>query len=481
MVNGSWQSVYNGGYSVSGNLFAASGNYVYYKNENSYLPIMYKKDSGGQAVLLGNVSFSSQANFTDSNQNRNEMLTHDFEICGAVPTIAYTRAGKAAVRRFVDDWSNWNSINISESDVTKVMIKSGTNGRIYLAYNNKISTSTTSDTKITVKELLTNTGTWQTVGGVNFSMQAGVQFDFKLNNANEPYVLYMSGRVQKFDGTNWVFVGGSAYTGDIAARLGIDTNNIPYIAFIDPSNSNHIAVKKLNGNAWDYVDQAGLSGYTGQQYRPRIVIDASNTIYLGFVDNLLRVHIKKLNNGLWESVGPDFFTTQKTDQFEMTVDNNNVLHIIYNEQHDNFRSEANVKKFNGTDWEYVGAPNFSPASIVVGKLDFSQNNTPVVAYSSNVSGGLMIDTRFFDAGTLSNEVYNPIENWTVTPNPVTAQFSINRSSEIESLEIYDVTGKKIKSLYENFTNIDVSFLSSGLYILKIKTEGGTNSIKLIKN
>lgn len=381
-----------------------------------------------------------------------------------------------------DSWINLGTADISESEVNRVMIKAGTDGKIYLAYNNQIS-STLSDTKLTVKQLLP-TGSWQPVGPVNFSLSAGAQFDFKLSNANEPYVLYMSGRVQKFDGANWVFVGGSAFTGDVPARLALDSNDVPFIAYRDLSNSGHIAVKKLNGDVWEYVDQAGLAAYIGQQYHPRILFDSSNNLYLGFTDSTLKVHIKKLNGGVWESVGPEFFTNGKTDQYEIAADHNNILHVVYNELEDSFRSRAKVKKFNGTDWEFVGEPNFSPTSIVQGKIDFLENNTPIVSYSAFNGIRTNINTRYFGASNAlsvnSPHLVLGSQKWLLTPNPVKITFSIDGNDPIQSLEIYALTGKKVQSENENFKNIDVSPLSSGIYIVKVKTNSGTASLKLVK-
>ncbi|MES2747336.1 MAG: T9SS type A sorting domain-containing protein [Bacteroidota bacterium] len=469
LVGTTWQSIISNGF-IYDKVYTVSGDSVYHVSfgTDNYPDIF--KTGGGQTLMLGGSSFSSGNG------------SHDFSICNGIPLVAYIKGYKASVNMFVDDnWTNLGALQISENEVSKVIIKSGTDGIIYLAYNNELS-STPSDTKLTVKKL-TLTG-WVPVGAVNFSQSAGAEFDFKLSHVNEPYVLYMSGRVQKFDGTNWVYIGGSAYTGDTEARLALDVNDLPYIAFKDPSNSGRIAVKRLNGNVWEYVDQAGLAAYTGQHYRPRIVIDASNNIYLGFTDSSFRVHIKKLNNGVWESVGPDSFTTGKTEQYEIAVDHNNVLYIVYNELENNFRREAKVKKFNGTIWEFVGEPNFSPTSIIQAKIDFWGNNTPIVAYRSLSNYYSSINTRFFgeeSALDVSEHLSVNESQWLLTPNPVTNTFSINRSDEIQSLEIYDLTGKKIVSKNENFTNIDVSFLSSGMYIIRLKTDSGMRSIKLVKN
>lgn len=469
LVNGEWQSILSNGF-MNDKVFTVSGDYVYHVSNFADLHPDIFKLSVGQSELLGSSPFIKGRG------------SHDFSICNGLPIVAYKgNQYKADVAMFYNgSWNPLGGINISENEINKAMIKSGTDGIIYLSYNNKLS-SNASDTKITVKKL-TSSG-WQLVGPVNFSLSAGAEFDFKLSQSNEPYVLYMSGRVQKYDGTNWVFVGGSAYTGDVESRLALNTNDVPYISFIDPSNSNNIAVKRWNGSVWEYIDQASLSSYTGINTRPRIIIDGNNAIYLGFTDNLQRVHVKKLNNGVWESVGSDLFTTAKTDNFELAIDHNNVLHVVYNETNENFRARAKVKRFNGLNWEFIGEPNFSSTTILSGKIDFDETNTPIVSYSSNINSFTSVYTkRFVDSGLgIIEEESKEISDWTLVPNPTFNSFIINHSDKIKSLEIYDLTGKKVLIENTNFTSVDVSNLSSGIYIVKIKSNNRTDTVKLVKN
>lgn len=468
LVNGAWETVLSNGF-FPDKVFTVSGDYAYYASVlTDYHPDILKL-SVGQSELLGSTSF-----FLDRSSGN-----HDFSICNGLPMVAYKgNQNKADVAMYYDgNWMALGGINISENDINKAMIKSGTDGHIYLAYNNKIS-SDISDTKITVKKLTTSG--WELVGPVNFSLSAGAEFDFKLSQSNEPYVLYMNGRVQKYNGTNWEYVGGSAYTGDVESRLALNTNDVPYISFI---NSNTITVKRWNGSLWENLEQTGLSTYPWIN-KPRIVIDSNNTIYVGFIDNLSRVHIKKLNNNVWESVGADLFTTSTTTNFELNVDHNNVLYATYNEVNDN-RRKVKVKKYNGTDWEFVGEPNFSSTTVSSSKINFDETNTPIVSYSSVINGQWQsIYTKRFDGSVLDNdsqELSNEDVNFELIPNPAFNSFSINHSDAIQLVEIFDLTGKKVHFENTNFSSIDISHLTSGLYIVKIKSNEGTNTVKLAKN
>ena len=83
-----------------------------------------------------------------------------------------------------------------------------------------------------------------------------------------------------------------------------------------------------------------------------------------------------------------------------------------------------------------------------------------------------------DISNLLNESF--IENKpTFYPNPTTSQ--INFSEEISELEVYDVTGKKVKSFENANTTFNVEDLEKGIYFLKGKTsEQNIFTEKLVK-
>ena len=74
-----------------------------------------------------------------------------------------------------------------------------------------------------------------------------------------------------------------------------------------------------------------------------------------------------------------------------------------------------------------------------------------------------------------------------TPNPTSGLVNIdipNWNDVQLNISVYDVLGKDIlnKTINQRKTQLDLSKLSSGIYILKIgDTCGGSNSFKLILN
>src|SRR5690606_24696839 len=86
------------------------------------------------------------------------------------------------------------------------------------------------------------------------------------------------------------------------------------------------------------------------------------------------------------------------------------------------------------------------------------------------------------ASTLSIENPNFTSDFKIYPNPANHAFKINK--DVVELNIYDITGKLVKTLKGNFTpndSFDISELTQSLYLVKVKNnEGQVSTSKLIK-
>ncbi len=86
------------------------------------------------------------------------------------------------------------------------------------------------------------------------------------------------------------------------------------------------------------------------------------------------------------------------------------------------------------------------------------------------------------AATLSTDSLEAISDFAIYPNPVNNAFKISKAAN--RLNIYDLTGKRIKSFKGDFTpsdSFDISDLNQGIYLTKIQSKNGQVLIsKLIK-
>jgi len=117
--------------------------------------------------------------------------------------------------------------------------------------------------------------------------------------------------------------------------------------------------------------------------------------------------------------------------------------------------------------------------------DYFQFNTEIwIDYNSDDYIGEAPDMGAFesDFGTSTKEFKNT--NIQVFPNPTANNLNINSlGSEILTVKVSDISGKQLKTIENisnNFINIDVSDLISGIYILEISSKTETYKMKFVK-
>jgi hypothetical protein len=86
-----------------------------------------------------------------------------------------------------------------------------------------------------------------------------------------------------------------------------------------------------------------------------------------------------------------------------------------------------------------------------------------------------------------NIVKNELQSIRIYPNPTTGELRIEVINGacpiVENVEIFDVYGNIIKSKIVNLKSeiaMDISALQAGLYFVKITTENGTLTKKVVK-
>lgn len=83
---------------------------------------------------------------------------------------------------------------------------------------------------------------------------------------------------------------------------------------------------------------------------------------------------------------------------------------------------------------------------------------------------------------LSMEQFEEDRNIRIYPNPTKDNIYIEGNSAIKSIEIYDMQGRMLtqESYNSNNVNLNMSNQATGIYFIKIKTEKGVNTEKIIK-
>ncbi len=66
------------------------------------------------------------------------------------------------------------------------------------------------------------------------------------------------------------------------------------------------------------------------------------------------------------------------------------------------------------------------------------------------------------------------------PNPVSDMLTVDSKLPLSKVEIYSILGQRVKEINSDFNSISINYLSSGIYMIKIYSEKGITSRKLIK-
>ena len=69
------------------------------------------------------------------------------------------------------------------------------------------------------------------------------------------------------------------------------------------------------------------------------------------------------------------------------------------------------------------------------------------------------------------------------PNPTRNNWMINASSNINSVEVYNVLGKQVLAVEANSNKVVLSgaALNNGIYFARVNAENGSKTLKLVKN
>jgi hypothetical protein len=133
-------------------------------------------------------------------------------------------------------------------------------------------------------------------------------------------------------------------------------------------------------------------------------------------------------------------------------------------------------------WDWKIAPQGPGAFAMVDTFVFFVKNSPSNYYklSFNKFGGSATGKTYFSVNQVSASLNKIDLNTTsIYPNPTSGLLKINSEETILNIELIDVTGSKSNLMLNNNT-IDISNLSSGIYMLNIQTKSGIYSHKLVK-
>lgn len=211
--------------------------------------------------------------------------------------------------------------------------------------------------------------------------------------------------VLKYDGTTWATLGPYIPDGtnppsntNRIHSIAIDDNDTVYVAYVDVSLTNKVAVKKWDGNAWVYVGSSNGIAINTSGITNIVLKTLNNDLYITYFVPSLGIVVGKYDsaNSTWNLVG-GFNIANNADELDLAIDSNETPYLVYRDLSNN--SFATVKKFDGTNWVLVGNPTTTIGSLP--KINIKSDDTPVIAYIS-VSGNALINVKEFNGTSWVN-------------------------------------------------------------------------------
>jgi len=115
---------------------------------------------------------------------------------------------------------------------------------------------------------------------------------------------------------------------------------------------------------------------------------------------------------------------------------------------------------------------------------FDYDLTDIIQWKFDGNGTLWFDNVYFTTEDVLSTSAEELEDFTVFPNPSNTEWNI-RSEEtiITNYRVFNAQGSVVISGNPNahLTQIDASALSTGIYMVHVQTEKGTQVIRLVRD
>lgn len=233
------------------------------------------------------------------------------------------------------------------------------------------------------------------------------------------------------------------------------------------------------------VTQHGLYG-TGSIQRVSDNLWQDYYIRLDYDGNIIEQNIGNSSGEKWAKQlvhlgGFNYFLAVETDDNFSFGDGTDVSYYSFNETLD-FQGSAVSVQVDLTDRHGQAIPTSDGGFIAIGSTEKFGDGESSVYVIKAFKNNYPVTTAPTGYGLVGIHEADFIEN-SVFPNPVDKDLYIQFSKSVDGLaRIYDYTGKLMyeQPLMGQINNLDLSNLSSGLFLLKIETEEGSAIHRIVK-
>lgn len=247
-----------------------------------------------------------------------------------------------------------------------------------------------------------------------------------------------------------------------------------------------------------YNSIAGIYGYTSNDAGLNVILQNYNVLTysdkgLNQADNLyykaIQCNICDLQNLKQDLINYNSVIASATISDYYTFDSTFIVKFINNSFITSINSSGGIIVTNdvtlNTIFQNHGVYLMNPAYSSQDTYYIKCNDCDMTALKAELDAYVtgIINTQYYtNQLVLSNNTFNKI-NTSIYPNPFQNELNIETDNTITNYEVVDISGKTIVNSNNKiqFDNT-ISQLKSGLYILQLGYEDGSNSVhKIIKN
>lgn len=248
-----------------------------------------------------------------------------------------------------------------------------------------------------------------------------------------------------------------------------------YVLMVAVENTADLDLIDADGRYEDTIRFPMSYPIAGEYYCDDVTILKSTIAGVTFLDNIVAVNYG-YSLDYTEGISTDAYTVN-VDGVEATVNSAKMVlfitdtsasvdPIVYLTLDANIDDEAEVKvSFTGEEDIYYSA--YSPVT-----TDFK-----AAAFTDEI-GELDLSLTIPATSSVSDHKFQ----FSISPNPVVNEFSINSSNNITDVNIYDLSGKEmfqLKNQASNEIRVNISDYNAGIYMVKVKDANGNVSTKKI--
>lgn len=356
-----------------------------------------------------------------------------------------------------------------------------------------------------------NNGQWVQLGSSLFGENTGDQFGQVVDMSDDGSRIAVSSplsdddgtdggaiKVYEFNGTNWIQLGENILGETPNDRLGLssisfssDGNTVAASSDSNNqggTNSGNVLVHEYDGTEWIQVG-SDIDGAESQDGNRGIFVALSGDatrLAMGVPGNrdvgsdAGHVRVFELINGEWEQLGSDLFGDEAFDFYGQAVslsENGEYLSVCSNTADGNQSAgETNIYQYTNGAW--IEVADITGDGSGYKAMGFNANADHIVIGNDIGNGG---QVRIFSLSDILSYTDQPFSTSPILyPNPTERFLNIDTNSTIEDIIMYSSLGIKIPINW-NSNIIDLANLSNGIYFIKLKTQLGNITKKVIVN